>query len=116
MREETRKKLERTLWMRRVRWTGAGLCAVLALGSLFVFESLDASVENRSVHGVVARVAPLNGMTAKAIAQGLSVDVKLDDGRLVNVMALKTSRPAEGQDIQIAEHRHGTGGVSYSWK
>lgn len=116
MREETRKKLERALWMRRLRWIGAGLCVVLALSALFLFESIDASVENRSVHGVVARVGPLNATTAKAIAQGLSVDVRLDDGRLVNVMALKATGPKEGQDVQIAEHRHGTGRVTYSWK
>lgn len=116
MREETRKKLERALWMRRLKWLGAGLAAAVAMAGVFMLESLDMTVENRPVHGVVERVGPLLGVGFKAATQGLSVDVKLDDGRRVNVMALKTTNPHAGDNVQIAEHVHGTGRVTYSWK
>jgi hypothetical protein len=42
--------------------------------------------------------------------------VKLDDGRLAHVMVLKTTDPHIGDHVQIAEHVHGTGRVTFTWK
>jgi hypothetical protein len=58
----------------------------------------------------------LNGSSTKAIEDGLAVDVKLEDGRVVHVMALKTTDPHIGDHIEIAEHIHGTGRITFSWK
>ncbi len=116
MRDETRRKLERQLWLDRLKWIGAGvgLAAFAAVG-LWV-TGLDATVQTRHVPGVVAAVGPLVGTTTKAIEEGLAVDVKLDDGHLVHVMALKKTDPHVGDHVEVAEHMHGTGRVTYTWK
>lgn len=116
MREETRRKLERQLWMQRLKWAGAGTAVLAAIGVVFWFTGLDASIETRHVPGVVQHIGPLNGTTTMSIEQGLSVDVKLEDGRLANVMVLKTHEPHVGDHVEIAEHVHGTGRVTFSWK
>lgn len=116
MRDETRKRLERQLWLQRLKWIGGGL-AIAACASLgFWWTGLDASVETRHIAGVIEKVAPLTGANSKAIEEGLAVDVKLDDGRLAHVMALKTRDPHVGDHIEIAEHTHGTGRVTFTWK
>jgi hypothetical protein len=40
----------------------------------------------------------------------------LDSGKRVNVLVLKTSHPHIGDHVQIAEHRHHTGRITYSWR
>jgi hypothetical protein len=116
MREETRRKLERQLWMQRLKWIGGGLALATVMGIGFWFTGLDASVETRHVAGVVKSIGPLNGGSTKSVEEGLSVDVTLDDGRLAHVMVLKTSEPHIGDHVQIAEHIHGTGRTTFSWK
>lgn len=116
MRDETRKKLERQLWLQKAKWVGSGLAiaGIAAFGMWFT--GLDASVETRHVAGVIQTVGPMTGSSTLAIEQGLAVDVKLDDGRLVHVMALKTTNPHPGDHVEIAEHVHGTGRTTFSWK
>jgi hypothetical protein len=80
------------------------------------FTGLDASVEIKHIPGVVQSVGPLSGTSTKSIEDGLAVDVKLEDGRLVHVMALKTTDPHVGDHIQVAEHIHGTGRITFTWK
>lgn len=116
MREETRRRLERQLWMQRAKWIGAGCVGLAIMGLGFWTTGLDASVETHHVPGVVSSVGPLVGKSTKAIEEGLSVDVKLEDGRLVHVMVLKTTDPHVGDHVQVAEHVHGTGRRTYSWK
>jgi hypothetical protein len=88
MREETKRRLERALLVQRLKWiaAGAGLAAVLA--GLLLLTGLDADVEKRHVAGVVEHVAPAAARTAQ---NGLAVDVVLEDGRRVQVLALKTT-------------------------
>jgi hypothetical protein len=64
---------------------------------------------------VVSYIGPLSGTSMKTIEEGLAVDVKLDDGRVVHVMALKTSEPHVGDRVEVAEHVHGSGRVTFSW-
>lgn len=116
MREVTRRRLERQLWLDRAKWAGAGLCVLALIGSGMWFTGLDASVETKHIPGVVQSVGPLSGTSTKVIEDGLAVDVKLDDGRLVHVMALKTTEPHVGDHIQVAEHIHGTGRITFTWK
>ncbi len=116
MRDETRRRLERQLRTERLKWVIAGLGILgCVAGGLWV-TGLDASIETRHVAGVVEAVGPLVGAKTLAMEQGLAVDVKLEDGRLVHVMALKTTDPHIGDHVQVAEHIHGTGRVTYSWK
>lgn len=116
MRDETRQRLERQLWLDRMKWVGAGLCVLALVGAGMWFTGLDASVETRHVPGIVQSVSPLNGTSTKAIEEGLAVDVKLDDGRLAHVMVLKNTNPHVGDHVEVAEHIHGTGRVTFSWK
>ncbi len=116
MREETRRKLERQLWVQRLKWVGGGLAVAAIMGIGFWYTGLDASVETHHVPGVVKSIGPLNGGSTKSVEEGLSVDVKLDDGRLAHVMVLKTTDPHVGDHVEIAEHIHGTGRTTFSWK
>jgi len=116
MREETRRRLARTLWLERLKWIAGGAAVLLFVAAGMWFTGLDASVETHHVAGVVEKIGPLNTTSTAAVEQGLSVEVKLDDGRHANVMVLKASDPHVGDHVEIAEHRHGSGRVTFSWK
>lgn len=116
MREETRRRLERQLWLQRAKWAVAGLGILACIAGGLWATGLDATVETRQVPGVVAAVGPLVGGSIRASEEGLAVDVKLEDGRLVHVMALKKTDPHVGDHVELAEHVHGTGRVTYSWR
>jgi hypothetical protein len=116
MRAETRRKLERALWRERAKKAGIGLAALAAIGAFFVYEDLDAHVDNVRVPGTVAAVGPLNANSTKLVENGLSVDVALASGRHVSVFALRTTDPHVGDRVEITEHRHHTGRVTYSWR
>lgn len=116
MREETRKKLERVLWRQRLKQIGIGAAAFAVIGAYFVFEDLDARTEKVRVPGTVVAVGPLNTNSTKLVENGLSVDVALDSGRRVTVLVLKKTDPHVGDHVQITEHRHRTGRLTYTWK
>jgi hypothetical protein len=116
MREATRQRLERALRMRRLRFAGTGAAMALAVGVGAWWTGLDSNVETHQVPGVVTTVGPLHGATAKAMEEGLAVDVKLDDGRVAHVTALKARNPHVGDRVEIVEHIHGTGRHTFSWE
>lgn len=116
MREETRRRLDRQLRLQKAKWAAAGVVLLVGMAVGFWATGLDATVETHHVPGVVASVGPLVGKTSKAIEEGLAVDVKLDNGRVVHVLALKTTDPHVGDHVEVAEHVHGTGRTTYSWK
>lgn len=115
MREETRRKLERALWLDRAKKAGVGLAILGAIGLFFLYEDYDAHVDNVRVPGTVVAIGPLNVKSTKMVENGLSVDVALDGGSRVKVMALKSTAPHVGDHIQITAHRHRTGRTTYSW-
>lgn len=116
MREETRRRLDRQLRLQRLKWAVAALGVLACVAGGLWITDLDATVETRRVAGVVEKVNPLVGGSIRAAEEGLNVDVKLADGRVVHVMALKTTDPHVGDRVEVAEHVHGTGRVTYSWK
>ncbi len=116
MREETRRKLERKLWWDRVKKTGIGVAILAVAGLFFLYTDMDAHVDNVRVPATVVAIGPLNVKSTNMVENGLSVDVILEGGRHVNVMALKATDPHVGDHVQITEHRHGTGRTTYSWK
>lgn len=114
MREETRKKLERALWLERAKYMAMGLGFVTVIAAAFTIESLDLMVTDTRVAGVVETVEPLiSKTTAEA---GVNVGVKLPDGRQVRVVALKEHTPTIGSALDITEHHHATGRVTYTLK
>jgi hypothetical protein len=113
MREETKRRLNRAIWLDRLKMIGtlASIAAALVFG--FVLIDLDAYVENRRVTGTVEHIGALSSKNA---ASAVSVDVKLDDGRHVTVIALKTTDPHVGDHVTVSEHRHRTGRVTFTWR
>ncbi len=116
MRSETKKQLDRVLFMRKVKIAGAGLGLAVAIGAVLYLTGLDASVENRTVAGVIEKVGPYNGTNNQGVMNGLAVDVKLDDGREAHVLVMKKDAPTVGERIQVVEHVHGSGRTTFTWK
>ncbi len=116
MREDTRRRLERALLLQRAKWIGGAVAVLLFVAGGFWLTGLDANVETHHVPGVVSYVGPLSGTSTKSIEEGLAVDVTLGDGRVVHVMALKTTDPHVGDHVEVAEHVHGSGRVTFSWR
>ena len=116
MREDLRRQLEREVRLQWLKRAG-GVAAVLAgLVAAFWFEGLDASVTTRKVPGTVTAVGPYNGKSSLTVEQGLTVDVRLDDGRAAQVLVGKSTAPHVGDAVEIAEHRHGTGRTDFTWR
>ena len=116
MRSDTRQKLDKAIrlqWLKRASVAGGVL--LLVAGGLW-YTGLDASVQNRRVKGIITTVSTANGMSTQVVENGLSVAVKLDDGREAQVIVLKTTEPKVGQAVEITEHVHGTGRSNFSWK
>jgi hypothetical protein len=116
MRTETKSKLDRLLFMRKLKWTAAGIgLAILMAGGLYL-SGLDATVEDRRIAGVIEGVGSYNGSNTQGVQNGLAVDVKLDDGRHVHVLVLKQTAPTVGSRVEVTEHHHGSGRTTFSWK
>jgi hypothetical protein len=113
MREETRRRLDRALRIQRLKVAAMALAAVCGIGGLVYLIGLDAGVEDHRLAGRVERVSVPN---SKSASQGVAVDVVLDDGRHVQVLASKKNEPHVGDRIEITEHRHGTGRVTFTWR
>jgi hypothetical protein len=113
MREETRRRLNRAIWRDRLKLVAGLAIAAAALIAAFAFMDFDASVENLRVPGIVEHIGVLN---SKDASRAVTVDVELDDGRHVTVIALKTTDPHVGAHVLVSEHRHRTGRVTFTWK
>ncbi|HXF54091.1 MAG TPA: hypothetical protein VNK52_08205 [Hyphomicrobiaceae bacterium] len=113
MREETRRRLDRAILFDRLKRIATVVLAIAAIVAGFVLVDLDAAVEDRRVSGTVEHVGILN---SKDAARALAVDVKLEDGRHVTVIALKTRDPHVGDHVTVSEHRHRSGRVTYTWR
>jgi hypothetical protein len=112
MREETRKRLERALWMDRAKMAGIGLAIIAAIGLAFGYEELDLKVDNKDVGGTVTDIEPL--VSKQDSADGENVIVRLEDGQLVRVLAYKSRGLKIGDKIQVVEHHHATGRVTHT--
>ena len=118
MSEETRKRLNRAIWMERAKMAGIGLGILAAIGAYIVYQSYDLAVVKTPVAGVVETIEPLVAPPAAGTApsDGLTIVIKLDDGRHVRVIAEKSRDPKVGARIEIVENKHGTGRVTHSLK
>lgn len=112
MREETRKRLERALWLDRAKMAAVGLAVIAAIGLAFSYEELDLKVDNKDVGGTVTDLEPL--VSKHDSADGENVIVRLDNGELVRVLAYKSRNLKIGQKIQVVEHHHATGRVTHT--
>jgi anaerobic C4-dicarboxylate transporter len=118
MSDETRRRLNRAIWMERARYAGIGLAILGAIGLFMVYENFDLAVTKTPVAGVVETIEPLVAPPSAAAgqAEGLKVGVKLEDGRHIHVIAMKSRDPHVGDAIEVIENKHGTGRVTHSMK
>ncbi len=114
MREDTRRRLERALWIDRAKKIGIGLAIVAVIGLAFGYETLDMTVSNKDVPGTVTDIEPL--VSKQDAADGENVIVRLDDGQLVRVLAYKSRGIKIGDKIQVLEHHHATGRTTHTLK
>ncbi len=114
MREETRKRLTKAIWIERAKRAGTGLAIMAALGLAFGYENLDLKVTDTRVTGTVQE---LDALVAKNNAtDGENVLVKLEDGQLVRVIALKSRAIKPGDKLEVVAHHHATGRVTHTLK
>lgn len=116
MREDTRKRLHRVLWMERLKKLGIGLAIVGGIGLAFAYENLDMKVTDAQVSGTVTEIDPLVTKSSVAEATGERVLVKLDSGQTVTVLALKSRNLHTGDRIAVVAHHHGTGRITHTLK
>lgn len=116
MRDATRRRLDRLIWLRRAKFAGGFLLACGVIAGGFALENLEATVENNKVGGVVSAIAPLAVPNGTAMEEGFGVDIVLDDGHHAHVAALKSTNPKVGEHVEVAEHIHGTGRRTFTWK
>ena len=112
MREDTRRRLERAIWIERAKRIAIALGVVAAIGLAFGYETLDLTVSNKDVGGTVSDIEPLVSKTNSA--DGENVIVKLDSGQVVRVLAYKSRGLKIGDKIQVVEHHHATGRVTHT--
>lgn len=113
MREDTKRRLDRAIWLARIKVASVACAALLAMVAVFWWIDADATDEKVRVPGTISSVA-LN--PSKNVQGGLLVGVTLDDGKQVNVLVNQITDPKVGQKVQVTEHRHATGRKTYSWK
>jgi hypothetical protein len=112
VREDTRRRLERALWIDRAKKVGIGLAILAAIGLAFGYETLDLTVSNKDVQGTVTDLEPL--VSKQNSADGENVIVRLEDGELVRVLAYKSRGIKIGDKIAVVEHHHATGRVTHT--
>jgi hypothetical protein len=114
MREDTKKRLERAIFIERMKKVGIGLGMVAIMGAVIAYQNFDLRVINTQVGGTVKEIDPLVSKTNSA--DGETLQVKLDSGQLVNVLALKSRNIKVGDHIDIMEHHHSTGRITHTLK
>lgn len=114
MREETKQRLNQAIWRDRMHKVAIGLAIMAAIGAIMAYQTFDLQVTDTPVGGTVATIEPLVSKTAAAT--GVNVEVKLDSGSLIRVMALKTRELKVGDHIDVLRHTHGSGRVTHTLK
>jgi hypothetical protein len=118
MRDETRKRLERVLLVRKIKWGAAAIGVAAVVIGAFYWKSLDIMVvTTKPVDGTVVYVGPPAGKYKSVIAQtNMQVDIKLDDTRVAHLLTPRERAPKVGAHVEIADHVHGSGRHTFGWK
>lgn len=112
MRHETRVKIDREIRRRRIKLGASIAAALIALGGMMWLVDLDTHETRTRIAGTIESVTmPVQ----KGAQDGLDVAVKLDDGRHVRVLALRSRDPHVGDHIEVTEHRHASGRTTFTF-
>jgi hypothetical protein len=112
MRHDTRVKLDRQIKLRKLKFIGLGLAALLAFAGGLLLVDLDTHETKTRVAGTVERVST---PAPKGAMDDLDVGVKQDDGRHVRVLPQRSREPNVGDHIQVTEYRHLAGRTTFSY-
>jgi hypothetical protein len=113
MREDTKKRLERAIWLQRGKWVAIGLAGIAVMAGVMTFMASNAAQVQVRVPATVKAVAAI---TTKDPLSGLSVDVQLADGKMVKVLTNQITDPKVGATVEITEHQFASGRRTYTWK
>jgi hypothetical protein len=92
----------------------AGIAAVVVvIGALLWLVDLDTHETKTRVAGTIESVTT---PVQKGPQDGLDVAVKLDDGRHVRVLAMRSREPHVGEHIELTEHHHGSGRTTFTFR
>lgn len=114
MRQETRRKLERELRRRHLRWGIYVAIAITFIAAGIAWKNLDAEVDNSRLPGTVDLVEKF--VPPKGGKPGWRVGVQLKDGRHVFVLAGKDKTLHTGEPIEVTEHHHHTGRTTFTMR
>ena len=82
MRDETRRRLERQLWLQKAKWAGAGIVALVGIAAGFSTDLYQiTAIFDGPSHGQAALV-----VMVAAIVSGLLVKRDLDRSDLIEVL------------------------------
>jgi hypothetical protein len=119
MREETRRRLERQLWISRLKQGAMALAGAAVLAGLIVLAYSknrdDPLVAEQTVGGTVKFWT----FTGRQSAQGntlISLTVHLDSGRDVQAGSSTHASATQGEHIDLNERRYQSGRLTYVWK
>lgn len=118
MREETRRRLERELLVRKLRWTALAAAGLVAAASVIYLEGLDASVTSTStLPGTVVHVGPPAAKyRAAKVGTSLQVDVRLEDARVAHLISPRDVAPKIGDHVMLVEKVLGSGRHTFAWR
>ncbi|MFV0367811.1 MAG: hypothetical protein ACK5KM_05075 [Hyphomicrobiaceae bacterium] len=106
MRYELRQQLDRAIRMRRLKLAAVAIAVLTLVATGFALIDLESHETRTRLAGTIDDVHTFAG---KGAMDGLEVGVKLDDGRHVTVLSLKSRHPEVGDHIEVTEHRHPSG-------
>lgn len=114
MRAETRKKLDQAIWAERIKKIGIGAAVLATIGLAVAYQNLDFQDTKTRVPATVESIDAL--VSKQNAADGLNVEAKLDSGQHVRVIMEKSHEPKIGDRIEVTEHHHGSGRITYTLK
>lgn len=112
MREDTKQRLERAIWLQRGKWVAMGLAVVVFLAGIMTFIARNAAQVQVRVPATVVSVSPAPTSDGPA---DLIVMVKLADGKPMRVIASNKANPKVGAQVEITEHQFANGNRTYTW-
>ena len=121
MRDETRRKLEQTLRMQRLKAIATALAAVIGIGALIVLafwrngSGPDVLVEEKTVPATVKfwYQAPVRQAQGQDI---ISVTATLESGKDVQAGSSAHHTAKAGDHIELTERHYKSGRTTYIWK
>jgi hypothetical protein len=112
MREDTKQRLERAIWLQRGKWVAMGLGVIVFLAGIMAFIARNAAQVQVRVPATIVALAPTLAQSQSATPVFI---VKLADGKSVQVQATINANPKVGAQVEITEHQFANGNRTYTW-